>query len=140
MSAEQIARVRGLCDGLSGSTEKVSHGEPTFFVDGRVYAMFADNHHGDGHIAVWVPTPPGAQTNIIATAPETYFRPPYVGARGWVGIELTRVNDDALRFHLTVAHDLIAKQRRPAAKQSPARPGRPASRPPSTPTGRRRAR
>ncbi len=140
MSLEQIARVRRLCEGLPGSSEKVSHGEPTFFVDGRVYAMFANNHHGDGHIAVWVPTPAGGQATILANAPEIYFRPPYVGARGWVGIELTRVSDEALRFHLTVAHDLIAKPARPASKHKQSAPKTRTKAPAKPVTGRRRPR
>ena len=103
-----LERVRRICAEQPGSSERLSHGEPTFFVNGRVYVMFADNHHGDGHVAVWVPTPPGAQAGILAQDPATYFKPPYVGGRGWVGIELARASDEALRFHIQVARDLIA--------------------------------
>jgi hypothetical protein len=58
--------------------------------------MFADNHHGDGHVAVWVPAGPDVQGTLIAEASDTYFRPPYVGPAGWVGVELSRVDDDQL--------------------------------------------
>ena len=104
----QLERVRRLCAAQPGSSERLSHGEPTFFVNEQVYVMFANNHHGDGRVAVWVPTPPGAQAGILAQDPATYFKPPYVGGRGWVGIELARISDEALRFHIHVAHDLIA--------------------------------
>jgi hypothetical protein len=118
MNDDQIERVRRLCAALPNTEERLSHGEPTWFVKNKVFAMFANNHHNDGHIAVYVPTPPGAQAGILATDPHIYFRPPYVGVRGWVGIELHRITDEALRFHLQVAYDLIAPPPKPAARLS----------------------
>ena len=85
-----LERVRNVCLALPKTSERLSHGEPTFFVHKKVFVMFADNHHDDGHIAVWLPVPPGLQTELIAGEPQTYFRPPYVGVRGWVGIELAQ--------------------------------------------------
>jgi len=73
--------------------------------------MFANNHHNDGHIAVWLPVPSGAQSALIETDPNTYFKPPYVGTRGWVGIELDRVNDKDLTFHIETAWELVAPKR-----------------------------
>jgi hypothetical protein len=88
---EQILRVRRLCSTLPATTEKLSHGEPTFFVAKKVFAMFANNHHNDGHVAVYVPVEPGYQATLLKVSPEKYFYPPYVGVKGWVGIELARV-------------------------------------------------
>ena len=79
------------------SSEKPSHGEPTFFVGKKVFAMYSNNHHNDGHIAVLLPAAPGHQENMIADDPETYYRPPYVGVRGWVGVDLDRIGDEELR-------------------------------------------
>ena len=110
-SMGQVERVRRLCLALPETSERPSHGEPTFFVGKKVFVMFADNHHDDGHIAVWLPVPPGLQGELIETEPEIYFRPPYVGGRGWVGIELARINDEDLRFHIEVAWELIAPKR-----------------------------
>jgi len=104
---EQIQRVRRLCSALPGTTEKVSHGEPTWFA-GKVYVMFANNHHNDGHIAVYLPVPPGLQASLIKDEPRKYFMPPYVGVRGWIGIELGEVDDDELRYHICEAWRLIA--------------------------------
>lgn len=103
--------VRRLCLALPGTSEKLSHGEPTFFVGQKVFVMFANNHHGDGHVAVWLPVPPGQQSALIASAPAIYFRPPYVGHRGWVGVELAQVSDDDLEFHIRTAWRLIAPRR-----------------------------
>lgn len=72
--------------------------------------MFSNNHHHDGHVAVWVPTPDGLQHALIEEAPETYYRPPYVGSSGWVGIELDQVKDDVLDAHLRQAWNLIGKK------------------------------
>ena len=115
----QLERVRRLSATLPSVAEKLSHGTPTFFVekDKGVFAMFADNHHEDGHLALWVPVPQGLQPLLIEDAPATYFKPPYVGSSGWVGIELDRVRDDALRIHLREAWDLVARKRkRPSRK------------------------
>jgi hypothetical protein len=111
MSAQQIERVRRISLALPETSEKLSHGEPTFFVHKKVFVMFADNHHGDGHIAVWLPAPPGAQTALIESSPSIYFRPPYVGHRGWVGVELSQIDDDDLSYHIQVAWELIAPKR-----------------------------
>ena len=105
---EHIRRVRRLCNGLPGCEEKLSHGEPTWFVRKRVFVMFANNHHDDGHIAIWMPAPPGMQENLIALSPRTFFRPPYVGVKGWVGVELDHVGDEELAAHILEAWKLIA--------------------------------
>jgi hypothetical protein len=117
-SEEQLWRVRRICAGLPETTEKLSHGEPTFFVRKKVYAMFANNHHNDGHVAVWIPAAPGCQAMLINSWPEKFFRPPYVGVRGWVGIELASVDDEELASHLRDAWSLVApkKLRGPASR------------------------
>jgi hypothetical protein len=111
MSQKQLERVRRICFILPETTERLSHGEPTFFVKDKVYVMFANNHHNDGHIAVWLPVPYGLQTTLIETAPETYFKPPYVSVRGWVGIELDQISDKDLSYHIHVAWELTAPKR-----------------------------
>jgi len=111
MSEKQLERVRRICSALPETTERLSHGEPTFFVKNKVFVMFTDNHHNDGHIAIWLPVPSGFQNPLIESAPETFFKPPYVGVRGWVGIELDRISDKDLTFHIQVAWELVAPKR-----------------------------
>ena len=112
----QLDRVRRICATMPSVTEKVSHGAPTFFVhkDRGVFTMFANNHHSDGHLAVWLPVPAGMQSVLIEDAPETYFKPPYVGVSGWVGIELAEISDEALAIHVRQAWDIAAKKRKKA--------------------------
>ncbi len=104
----QIDRVRRFALGLAGASEKLSHGEPTFFVAKRVFVMFANNHHSDGHTAIWIPAPPGAQAVMIAEAPELYFKPPYVGVKGWIGVELPNASDEILADLIRQAWQLTA--------------------------------
>ena len=111
MSEKHLKRVRRICIALPETTEKISHGEPTFFVRKKVYAMFSNNHHNDGHLAVMVPAPIGVQAALIESSPEKFYKPPYVGGRGWVGIELPRISDEELAFHLREAWRLIAPEK-----------------------------
>ncbi len=108
---KHLERVRAICADLPETTEKMSHGEPTFFVNKKVYVMFANNHHNDGHIAVYLPAAIGIQAMLIKASPEKFFRPPYVGVRGWFGIELDRVSDEELASHILEAWRLIAPKR-----------------------------
>ena len=108
---QQIERVRRLCLALPETWEKISHGEPTWFVAKKVFAMFSNNHHNDGHIALTVPAAIGIQEMLIAKSPKKFYRPPYVGVRGWVGIELDQVSDQELALHINEAWRLIAPKK-----------------------------
>lgn len=108
---QQVARVRRICLALPETWEKISHGEPTWFVGKKVFAMFSNNHHHDGHIAVTLPAAIGIQEMLIKTAPKKFYRPPYVGVRGWIGIEVAKVSDKELTLHIKEAWRLIAPQK-----------------------------
>jgi len=89
MSASALQRVRKICLALPEVTERLSHGAPTFFVRGKkTFVMYHDDHHGDGRLALWCPAPPGAQEAMVRVEPDRFFRPPYVGHRGWLGVRL----------------------------------------------------
>ena len=87
------AAVREICLSFPEAQERSARHMPDYGVRGRVFAMLAVNHHGDGRIALWLPAPPGAQQLHVELAPEHYFVPPYVGPRGWLGVHLDRGND-----------------------------------------------
>ena len=80
--------MRAICRALPGTSEKVSHGEPTFWVGGKMFASLDNHHHGAPHVAVWLAMPLGAQEALVYADPKRYFVPPYVGKRGWVGMRL----------------------------------------------------
>ncbi|TWD73065.1 hypothetical protein FB561_6950 [Kribbella amoyensis] len=83
-----LERLRALCLALPEVTERLSHGEPTWFVRGKkTFVMFANQHHDD-RVAFWCAAPEGAQDALITADPDHFFRPPYVGHRGWLGVYL----------------------------------------------------
>jgi len=85
---DPLERLRSLCLALPETTERLSHGEPTWFVrDKKTFVMFADQHHDD-RTGFWCAAPEGSQESLIASDPEHFFRPPYVGHRGWLGVYL----------------------------------------------------
>jgi hypothetical protein len=83
-----VDKLRKICLALPDTIEKDAWGEPTFRVRGKMFAMFANNHHNDGRIAVWCKAPIGFQSMMVAEAPTRFFVPPYVGVNGWVGVRL----------------------------------------------------
>jgi hypothetical protein len=85
---DPLEMLRALCMALPEVTERLSHAEPTWFVRGKkTFVMFADHHHDD-RLAFWCAAPEGAQQVLIGAEPGRYFRPPYVGVRGWLGVYL----------------------------------------------------
>jgi hypothetical protein len=86
-----LQRLRELCLGLPETSERLSHGAPTFFVRGkRAFLMVLTNHHGDGRFAIWCAAAAGLQEMLVEADPEKFFRPQYVGHRGWLGVRLDR--------------------------------------------------
>ncbi len=88
-----VDRLRAICLALPDTTEKLAWGEPTWRVRGKLFAQLDDHHHGANHLAVWLPAPLGEQEAMIFTDPVRFFRPPYVGHRGWVGVRIDRRPD-----------------------------------------------
>jgi hypothetical protein len=86
-----LERLRAICLAFPETTERPSHGAPTFFVRGkRSFLMVLTNHHGDGRLAIWCAAPAGMQSMLVDADPEKFFVPPYVGHRGWLGVRLDR--------------------------------------------------
>ena len=87
--ADATERLRAITARLPEVTERLSHGAVTFFVrEKRVVAYLTDDHHGDGRLALTCTAPPGVQEELLGSDPERFFRPPYVGHRGWIGLRL----------------------------------------------------
>jgi len=84
-----VDRLRELCMKFPEANERLSHGEPTWFAGkGKVFAMLDNHHHDSPHLSVWLPQPLGVQEALIDADADRFFRPPYVGASGWIGIVL----------------------------------------------------
>lgn len=87
-SSDVTDRVRAICLRLSEVTERLSHGSPAFFVRKQFLMLWPDGHHDHHFPHLWCAAPVGVQEELVAACPERYFRPPYVGGRGWVGMRL----------------------------------------------------
>jgi hypothetical protein len=110
MAKDPLEKLRRLCLALPEATERLSHGEPTWFVRGKKsFANYADHHHDD-RLAFWCAAPDGAQEALVALNPERFFRPPYVGTRGWLGVRL-----DVLPIDWDEIADLVADAYRTVA-------------------------
>ena len=83
-------RVTKLCLALPEVVDQSSGQHVAFVVRGKKFAYYLDDHHGDGRLAIWCAAPPGMQEALVQGEPEHYFRPPYVGHRGWIGVHLNR--------------------------------------------------
>lgn len=85
-----LARLRAICLALPEVTERLSHGAPTWFVrDKKVFVTFWNGgHHNHDFPHIWAAAPPGVQEELVETEPERFFRPPYVGGRGWLGVRM----------------------------------------------------
>lgn len=104
-------RLREICLSLPGVEERLSHGEPTWFVKKRSFAMLWDHHHSN-RVGFVCAAPEGVQEMLVTSEPERFFRPPYVGVRGWIGVYLdVPVDWDEIEEILRSGHALIAQKR-----------------------------
>jgi len=87
-----VARLRAICLALPDATEKLAWGEPTWRA-GKIFAQMDTHHHGADHLAVWLPAREGVQEELVLENPELFFRPPYVGHLGWIGVRIDRKPD-----------------------------------------------
>jgi len=91
------------------TSERVSHGGPAFFIaDKRCFVMFLDDHHQDGRLAIWCAAPDGVQVEMVEVEPDRFFRPPYVGHRGWLGVQLLDVTQPELEAIVLDAYRQVA--------------------------------
>jgi hypothetical protein len=90
--AKAVERLRAICRALPEVTEKVAWGEFTWRA-GKMFAQMDTHHHGADHVAVWLPARSGVQEALVDEDPIHYFRPPYVGHKGWVGVRIDRDPD-----------------------------------------------
>jgi hypothetical protein len=88
MSEQPLDRLRALCLALPEVSERLSHGEPAWFIRGKKQFVTLSDHHHDDRFGFWCAAPPGVQEALVGSDPERYFRPPYVGHRGWLGVHL----------------------------------------------------
>jgi predicted DNA-binding protein (MmcQ/YjbR family) len=106
----QLQRVRGLLAELEDVLEKTAWGAPTFRTAGRMFASFAEDHHNDGRLALWLLCDMDHRDALLESMGPAAFVPPYVGKSGWIGILLPSVDDTELRELLCDAHTLCRER------------------------------
>jgi hypothetical protein len=108
-----LETVREVCLALPETSERLSHGAPTFFIrEKRAFLMVMTNHHGDGRFALWCAAPAGMQQMLVEAEPERFFVPPYVGPSGWIGVRLDgNVDWKELDMLLRDSYRLVAPKR-----------------------------
>ena len=92
-SRQAVERLRSICLALPSTPEVEAWGEPTFRVNGKIFAMHASSgthHAGDDRPAVWILSISVEQDFVVRARPDRYFKPPYVGPSGWIGAWLDR--------------------------------------------------
>jgi hypothetical protein len=111
---DPLDRVRHAALELPETEEKLSHGQPTFFVAGKQFAQVRDNHHGDGKLVVCVKTSGlDEQAMLLESDPETYSKPAYLGPSGWVSVNLAgdNIDWDHVADRIAASWELAAPQR-----------------------------
>jgi len=120
MTDQPLERLRALCLALPEVSERVSHGEPAWFVRGKKQFVTLADHHHDDRLAFWCAAPLGAQEALVGSDPEHYFRPPYVGHRGWLGVYLdVKVDWDEIGEIVVEAYRAVAPTKLAALLEQP---------------------
>ena len=112
VSDDPLERLRQICMALPEVSERLSHGEPSWFVRGKKQFVTYANHHHDDRLAFWCAAPAGAQETLVESNPDQFFVPPYVGQRGWLGVRLDVPTDwDEIADLVTDAWKVVAPKR-----------------------------
>ena len=88
MAKRALGRVRKIALALPEASERLSHGEPAWFVGTKLFATWEDHHHGDPIVGLLVKGAEGQQGVLVAAEPQRYYRPKYVGHKGWIGVNM----------------------------------------------------
>lgn len=109
--ADPIARIRQVCRTLPETVEKPfgGHTAPSFRVRDKLFVMIYEDHG-----AMAVKAAPGVQEALVASAPERFFVPPYVGHKGWIGVwmDRPRIKWQLLADLIAESYALVASPRR----------------------------
>lgn len=117
MRPDRLARLRRICLALPDATEKIAWGDPTWRIRDKIFAMAKGNYPG-GRPSVWMKGREGAQETVTITDPDSFFVPPYVGHKGWIGawMDRPRINWPMLEDLIAESYRLVGPKRKRQAK------------------------
>lgn len=120
MADDPLPRLRELCLALPETSERLSHGEPTWFVRGKTTFVTYANHHHDDVLGFWCAAPDGVAGTLVSSAPDRFYVPPYVGHRGWLGVRVDgEVDWDEIADIVEDAYRTVAPKRLIAELDNP---------------------
>jgi hypothetical protein len=112
MATQPLDRLRKIIEALPETSEKLSHGAPTWWGGRKTFATYHDGHYDEGRRGVWIKAGEGAQEGLISANPSVFYRPKYLGPSGWVGVRLEgKVNWPEVRILLIEGYRLVAPKR-----------------------------
>lgn len=106
-------RIEALCLALPEAAVERSGNHAGFTVRRRRFAWFLDDHHGDGVAGVVFKALPGEGEALLEAGRDRFYRPAYLGSRGWVGVRLDTpaVDWDEVAELLADSYRLVAPKR-----------------------------
>ncbi len=111
-SRPPLDRLRAIIETFPETSEKLSHGSPTWWGGKKTFACYHAGGYDEGRRAVWIKAPPGAQEALVAADPERFYRPKYLGPSGWVALRLEgRVDWNEVRGLLLQGYRMVAPKR-----------------------------
>lgn len=85
---EALACLSNICGALPEAERRLSGRHADFRVRGRPFGYFLDDHHGDGIVALAFKPAPSDYRVLLGSQPGRFYRPAYIGARGWLAVRL----------------------------------------------------
>lgn len=109
MAKRPLERFRGLCLELPEAYEEETWGQATFRVRKKIFAM---SMSGEGAITVCMKAQREDQHAMLAQG-EPFLSPPYLGPKGWIGVDLAANNVDWVEISELVreSYRLVAPKR-----------------------------
>jgi predicted DNA-binding protein (MmcQ/YjbR family) len=109
MPLRPLTRLRKICLALPQAYEQETWGEATFRVNGKMFVVAREE---DGRPRFACKAPLGSQEVLVNADPKRFYVPPYVGAKGWVGVWLDgRPDWDEVARIVARSYRLVAPKR-----------------------------
>jgi phosphoribosylglycinamide formyltransferase-1 len=117
----RLTRLTEICLALPEATRTLMGDHAAFSVRDKKFAYYLHDHHGDGIISVCFRTQPGENEVLLASDPSRFYKPAYIGPRGWVGLrlDLGEIDWSEVADFITDSYRLTAPKRLAARVPTP---------------------